>query len=362
MSPDASEDEAKGLRARRPDVVQRVLNALLNAALVAVALLFVLGRLDSGQVTALAAPWAMQCWMAFVVVLIVGVALRRWRTSAAATILALWSSFVVLPSLVPMRTSHAGVGRSAPELAAPLRVMSANVNLRNQPSRYALNWVRQQRVDLFAVIEMPEVWDESLKAMTAEFPYSFGKPDDITAGGIGIFSRYPLRDARIESTCAECQPFIEAIVDHPTGPIRVYAIHPLSPMSIERTEWRNAELRGLALRCVDRDIPTIIMGDFNETPYGEAYGELLRRTGYSAAREVAGFSPTWPAARDSIEIPNFLRIPIDHILISPHFRSERFEVGPQIGSDHLPIIADLKLTTPVGGFTTTLDTTASQVP
>lgn len=350
MSLPTSGEGADVRRAKRPDVVQRVLSALLNAALLAVALLFVLGRLDNGHVTALAAPWAMQCWLAFVAVLAIGVAFRRWRTSAAATLLAIWSGVVVVPALVPLPATHAGLVNGAERISAPLRVMSANVNLRNEPSLYALKWVREQRVDLFAVIEMPRAWSDALGAMSADFPYSFGRPSDTNAAGIGLFSRFPLREAHFENTCAECQPFIDAIVDHPTGPIRVLAIHPLSPMSIERTEWRDAELRRVAELCADRDIPTIIMGDFNETPYGEAFNDLLRVTGYTAARTVKGFSPTWPSARDAIEIPSFLRIPIDHIVVSPHFRTERFDVGVQIGSDHLPVIADLKLTTPVGGL------------
>jgi hypothetical protein len=35
--------------------------------------------------------------------------------------------------------------------------------------------------------------------------------------------------------------------------------------------------------------------------------------------------------------------PVDHILVSRNIEVKHFEVGPDIGSDHLPLIADLRL-------------------
>ena len=35
--------------------------------------------------------------------------------------------------------------------------------------------------------------------------------------------------------------------------------------------------------------------------------------------------------------------PVDHILVSRNIEVKHFEVGPDIGSDHFPVFADLRL-------------------
>jgi endonuclease/exonuclease/phosphatase (EEP) superfamily protein YafD len=36
-------------------------------------------------------------------------------------------------------------------------------------------------------------------------------------------------------------------------------------------------------------------------------------------------------------------IPIDHFLVSEDVAVTRFETGPRVGSDHLPIVADIRI-------------------
>jgi len=36
------------------------------------------------------------------------------------------------------------------------------------------------------------------------------------------------------------------------------------------------------------------------------------------------------------------RIPIDHVLVTPDLQILRFELGPPVGADHLPIWVELK--------------------
>ncbi len=53
------------------------------------------------------------------------------------------------------------------------------------------------------------------------------------------------------------------------------------------------------------------------------------------------FYPTWPMRwRDIRLLPVF---PIDNVLASRHFASIKLIVGPYLGSDHRPVIADIAL-------------------
>ncbi len=47
---------------------------------------------------------------------------------------------------------------------------------------------------------------------------------------------------------------------------------------------------------------------------------------------------TWPSF-----IPFFLRIPLDHLLVSDNIHIIKQEVGPPVGSDHLPILTKINL-------------------
>ena len=69
------------------------------------------------------------------------------------------------------------------------------------------------------------------------------------------------------------------------------------------------------------------------SPY---FAGLVHDSGLRDARMGFGLKTSWP-----IPLPSFLRLPIDHCLVSKDIHVERFEIGSRTGSDHLPIIIDL---------------------
>jgi endonuclease/exonuclease/phosphatase family metal-dependent hydrolase len=56
------------------------------------------------------------------------------------------------------------------------------------------------------------------------------------------------------------------------------------------------------------------------------------------ARLGFGVKTSWP-----VPVPSFLRIPIDHCLLSDDFHVTSVEVGSSIGSDHLPLVVTASL-------------------
>ena len=85
---------------------------------------------------------------------------------------------------------------------------------------------------------------------------------------------------------------------------------------------------------------TVLAGDFNMTPWCPPLRGLLgdRHQLHDARRTSgAGRLTTWPAA-----LPSALRIPIDHLLHDASVTCTNLRLGPPIGSDHLPLIADLR--------------------
>jgi endonuclease/exonuclease/phosphatase family metal-dependent hydrolase len=68
------------------------------------------------------------------------------------------------------------------------------------------------------------------------------------------------------------------------------------------------------------------------SPY---YSQLMRDSGLMNARKGFGVLPTWPS-----HVP-FLKIPLDHCLVSADISAAHIRTAEAIGSDHLPLIVDL---------------------
>lgn len=92
-------------------------------------------------------------------------------------------------------------------------------------------------------------------------------------------------------------------------------------------------------RARTRDLPVIIAGDLNCTPWSGHMRDLLDRNQLASARNGFGWNPSWPVNRP------FLSIPIDHVLVREDIGVSRFTTTESVGSDHSPVVVDLAIGT-----------------
>ncbi|MFO0910891.1 MAG: endonuclease/exonuclease/phosphatase family protein [Isosphaeraceae bacterium] len=99
--------------------------------------------------------------------------------------------------------------------------------------------------------------------------------------------------------------------------------------------WGKEMSRVLSLLAKSSDAPTLIGGDFNMPSDDSTMAAL--RTYFNFAFEEAGwgFGYTRPA-----EVP---WVRIDHLLASPEWGVTQCRVGPDLGSDHRPAVAEFVL-------------------
>ncbi|MFJ6652049.1 endonuclease/exonuclease/phosphatase family protein [Microbacterium sp. NPDC091313] len=128
------------------------------------------------------------------------------------------------------------------------------------------------------------------------------------------------------------------------GPI-VVAAHAVAPRQQYMDRWRS-DLQWLADQCASANV--ILAGDFNATIDHMAGlgidGGTLGRCHDAAADTGNGGVGTW-----STSVPTFLGAPIDHVLVSPHWRVTGSAVLKSLdgsGSDHRPLVVQLE---PAGG-------------
>ncbi|MCX7042992.1 MAG: endonuclease/exonuclease/phosphatase family protein, partial [Gammaproteobacteria bacterium] len=147
--------------------------------------------------------------------------------------------------------------------------------------------------------------------------------------GIGLISRRPLHQPYTHRS-GDGIPFLFASIDTAHGPVRIVAVHPMPPLDPHWQGERDALLRQLAKGALD--VPMIVAGDLNATPWSTALSGAQRH----GLLRATGVAPTWPRAGRGVP-----GIPIDHVLASRHWQRGASSRGPDIGSDHFPVRAEL---------------------
>lgn len=231
----------------------------------------------------------------------------------------------------------------------PVTAMTYNVNDRYWDAASVARVVRSQQADIFGLIEpFPHQATELHALIDDLYPHFYAA----TAGELSLYSRYPILEATTEKLQT---PFssLFATLDLQGKALRVAIVHPLAPLSPKHFRGRNQNLSALAedarAHSSDYSSAAIVMGDFNTTSWSIYFHNFLRRSGLRSASLGHGIHPTWfyiSSARPQVLLYQFLqllKVPIDHILVSPQIRIDRVTTAPAGISDHCPLIAKIRI-------------------
>ena len=211
-----------------------------------------------------------------------------------------------------------------------LVVAAVNVHVSTRDATRLADWLASTPADLVVVSEVSPAFAESLERLPG-FPHR-----EIAAAehpfGIALLSRFPMRAVAVRD--AEGVARIEARVDTGVACIEVFAIHPIPPMTPRLYAARNELLRDVSRRTIEQDVPRLVVGDLNATPWSSAFSILSKH----GLRRASNLRPTWPS-----RWRGWFGIPIDHVVGSAHWRVRDARLGPHLGSDHRPLLATLTL-------------------
>ncbi len=259
--------------------------------------------------------------------------LRRWRWSAVTLICVGINLAAVLPWY-----GRRHQGSSADAQGKNLRVVLSNVFTGNVHKQKVLAFVRKEVPDILILQEIDAAWRQALRELDAEMGHSrvFPQEDNF---GIGIWSRLPLRDAEIFGVGASDIPVIRAKVEVAGTIVEIIAVHPLPPVSSAAYQERNSHLATITEFVRKATDPVIVLGDLNVSVWSPVYSNFIRKSALVNTRQGFGVLPTWPT------INPLVMIPLDHCLVSSSIGVAEMRTGPDVGSDHLPIIVDLHIPT-----------------
>jgi endonuclease/exonuclease/phosphatase (EEP) superfamily protein YafD len=237
----------------------------------------------------------------------------------------------------------------------PLKVVSANVWYRNDGYEAAVHYLESTDADVIALIEVTPQWLTALQPLYAKYPYRVDCMQTTPPCEMLLLSRHPFQRAyagRIEGRApviawgevAFQGRSITVAATHLGWPLRaamssdrVIASSALQPAFADAYPLEQSEqAANLAqyLKTLGPDL--VLMGDFNSVPWSRTQETLRAATGLEDAGPMV---PTWPSWQ-----PSWIRLPIDHIMTRGALARRSFRHGFYIGSDHLPVEAEITVT------------------
>lgn len=244
------------------------------------------------------------------------------RAASFALIVNLWLATAPLLQKAPARAQS--------NAASQLRIVSFNVWARNTELERSRDWLARSDAD---VIVLQEFNDNARREIVAPLQRLYPHVHDCRCNDIAILSRQPFTDAGGQPRTAS-DPALSwvtlRLLDR--RPLRLIGVHTTYPKKPEQHAAHFATLAANSL--LDHSAgPIALVGDFNATPWSWRLHRLLM---LRDLKRHGGIPASWP----STPIPMLL---LDNVLTSPEIQSVSFEIGPDIGSDHRPVVATLAL-------------------
>ncbi|MBM3643154.1 MAG: endonuclease/exonuclease/phosphatase family protein [Alphaproteobacteria bacterium] len=308
-------------------------------------------------------------------------AARLWLALVALSFLGAWHPWLELPSHLRLHLTGAGVALAIATAMLRTRAMTlilvaaAGINLADGWSSAARppavpvgpgpafrvvwanlqNWntdlaalrhlVEFERPDLLLLTELAATHREVLQGVRPLLP--FQSADAMTD---------PLAVLAATRVAPEAMQFDYGV--GPEGPLAIVRFCPIADAACVTVlalhgarPWRGpdglrdrqlAHAAAVARRRQAAGEIVALVGDLNTTPHAVSFKRLLAQSGLRDAIRGPQERPhppfaTWPTRAGAWGIA------IDHVLVGPGLATSEVRRGPDIGSDHFPVIVDLRL-------------------
>jgi endonuclease/exonuclease/phosphatase (EEP) superfamily protein YafD len=276
----------------------------------------------------------------------------RHRRAALALLPIL--GFALGPAAASMLPRRAGTPHGT-----TLTILSANLLYSNADATPFVRLVRNEAPDVIVIQEYSPAHHRALTAeLSADYPHRVHAMRD-DAFGMAVYSRHPFvgtptlyppaalsEGGRRGGVVNLSDPQVRAVIDVGGREVVVQGVHAMPPVSADHLAEQTRLVEWVAQFAAGERRPLVVCGDLNATPESASL-RRLRRAGLVDAHAAAGRGRgcTWPALGPLRFVPG---IRIDHVLTKGGLRCTELRVGPEVGSDHLPIVARVSLDAPAG--------------
>jgi endonuclease/exonuclease/phosphatase (EEP) superfamily protein YafD len=273
----------------------------------------------------------------------------QYVLALAVTLIALW--FARLPRLHlagPLAALLINLSLIAPYWMPPvaasptdgraLRLLAVNVQVGAGNEEAVVKLIETTTADIVVISELTPPLAARLAALGDQYPHQLLDP--YSSGGyfgIGLLSRVEWESAAMIPLIRPDIPAIRAEIVVAGTAVTIWAAHTVPPLNPYAHELRGAQMGWLAQQIQAEETAVILMGDLNVSPFSRDFRLLAQETGLRDTARGRGLPPTWRSSRYPWGIA------IDHVMVSSEFQVVSHAVGPDIDSDHWPLIVDLIL-------------------
>ena len=261
---------------------------------------------------------------------------RWWLATASVAVVACHLAWV-LPDFRPATPYVPPVAKAA-DSPRSLKIFYANVRGgRNMNMDSVLAEALRDDPDVIVLAEMQRWWWREMIDRNPLKAYPYGTNlQRRNAGDVGVFSRLPVR--RMEQILVESRACLVVDVSLGTETLRLVALHSPRPLLQMRDDYYKFWQKFEPILAEERG-PVVAIGDFNATQHSLVY-EQLKAGGLRSAHEDRGrgYATTWPNRQHLIP-----PLRIDHAFLSPEVECVSIAEGVGPGSDHKPLILDLRV-------------------
>jgi endonuclease/exonuclease/phosphatase family metal-dependent hydrolase len=225
-------------------------------------------------------------------------------------------------------------------------VQTYNLNNDTEGNLDTLATIGTAKADIICLQEVTAGWQALIEPRYAAYPYRLFKADE-GAYGLGVLSRYPVHDGGWHPGPNGWHPAQHYIVDTPNGSFKILNVHLRNATGqngntiqslLRRSDDHDYEIRLFTAQNT-ANLPTIVLGDFNEGSSGAAV-QFLESTGFQNILPL--YHPGQPTWRYKASVGGQFTQELDHILFDPAFEPLNAWVVNGGGSDHIPVVAHLE--------------------
>jgi endonuclease/exonuclease/phosphatase (EEP) superfamily protein YafD len=211
-----------------------------------------------------------------------------------------------------------------------VRVLFANVLASNTEYERVRALIADTQPDVIALVETRAPWFAQLAPAVEGYARIVDERTDNFA--LGLFARGTVH-GHVEHLGGDL-PTIVANIGLPSGvAFTMVVTHPWPPVNGWAEDRQDEHLAAVAQRIAALAGPIVLAGDLNATPWSRVFRKLVGTTRLCDTR--SSYDGSYPASTWLV------RIPIDHVLVSCAIGVRDRWIGPDIGSDHLPVVVDL---------------------
>ncbi|NND21768.1 MAG: endonuclease/exonuclease/phosphatase family protein, partial [Silicimonas sp.] len=218
-----------------------------------------------------------------------------------------------------------------------LSLFALNVEMENDKAEDVLATIREQSPDVLFLMEINQDWLDVLEPILKDYQTVLREPKD-NYYGLVFATRLKVHECTVEYLTRDNTPSVFArIEDHEGRQFHFVGLHPRPPVPGDDTAERDLQTLYAARFARKMDLPTIVMGDFNDAAWSHT-ARMFKHVGeYLDVRAGRGMYASFHARYW------WFRCPIDQMFITEGIVISFFGMGRYVGSDHFPVMVRIRL-------------------